>query len=133
MAARMFSPLVGSLQKGVVFLFGTLILSTSGTIGTANTRKKSGFTVAKTGSEAGRYTVTFDDVYQALLWYDGKITGATDAAYTTAKGLGVLVRNVNIAAKTLDIQFVRTDTGADAEIEDSASIYLAFALSNSSV
>ena len=132
MANRRFNQFSGALEKGVVKLFATITTTTSGTIGSTNAV---GLTVAKVAAEAGRYRITLQDQYTRLLSVNAIVSGAADAAYTTAKGLNTLVRNVDVAAATpiLDIQFARTDTGADAEVEDSAVIYVEITLKNSSV
>lgn len=92
--------------------------------------------MAKVGSEAGRYRITLAGSYQRLLAANVVVSGAADAAYTTAKGVQAIVRNVNVSnasAPVLDIQLIRTDTAADAEVEDGASIFVELTLSNSSV
>lgn len=133
MASRMFQQFQGSLEKGVVKLFATIVTSTSGTIASSDML---GGSVAKVDSEAGRYRVSLADSYQRLLSASVMVSGAADAAYTTAKGIQAIVRNVdvsNASAPILDIQLVRTDTAADAEVEDGASIFIELTLSNSSV
>lgn len=132
MANRNFQQFQGTLEKGIVKLFATITTTTSGTIGSTTA---TGLTVAKVGSEAGRYRITLQDQYTRLLCVNAIVSGAADAAYTTAKGLNTLVRNVAVNAATpiLDIQFARTDTGADAEVEDAAVIYVEITLKNSSV
>ena len=128
----MFQQFQGTLEKGVVKLYATITTTTSGTIGSTSAV---GLSVAKVAAEAGRYRVTLDDKYTRLLAAQAIVTGAADAAYTTAKGAYAIVRNVAVSAATpvLDIQFVRTDTAADAEVEDGATIYVELTLKNSSV
>lgn len=94
-----------------------------------------GGSIAKVGSEAGRYRITLSGSYQRLLAANVIVSGAADAAYTTAKGVQAIVRNVAVSAATpvLDIQLIRTDTASDSEPEDNASIYIELTLSNSSV
>ena len=132
MANRQFQQFQGTLEKGVVKLFATIVTSTSGAISSTTA---TGLTVAKVAAEAGRYRVTLDDKYTRLLAAQAIVTGAADAAYTTAKGAYAIVRNVAVSSATpvLDIQFVRTDTAADAEVEDGATIYVELTLKNSSV
>lgn len=132
MASRMFQQFQGTLEKGVVKLFATITTSTSGTIASTSAL---GLTVAKVGSEAGRYRLTLDDKYTRLLNVSAIVSGAADAAYTSTAGVHALVRNVAVSAATpiLDLQFCRTDTGADAEVIDAAVIYVELTLKNSSV
>jgi hypothetical protein len=132
MASHLFQQFQGSLEKGVVKLFGTIVTSTSGAIASSDML---GGSIAKVGSEAGRYRITLSGSYQRLLGASVMVSGAADAAYTTAKGVQAIVRNIAVSAATpvLDIQLVRTDTAADAEVEDGASIFIELSLSNSSV
>lgn len=131
MANRLLKPLAGCLEAGVVKLYGSFVTSTSGTVASSSCK---GFTIAKTGSETGRYTVTLSDTYKALLAVNVAIVGATDAAYTSAKGLTWILRNVSVAdsTPTFQIQFNDPDgSPADAELEDSTSVYIEITLKNS--
>lgn len=131
MANRLFKPLAGCLEAGVVKLYGSFVTSTSGTIDSSACK---GFSVAKTGSETGRYTVTLSDTYKGLLAVNVAIVGAADAAYTTAKGLTWILRNVSVAdsTPTFDIQFNDPDgSPADAELENAAKVLIEITLKNS--
>lgn len=132
MANRNFKPGAMGLEKGIITLYGKVVTSTSGAIASQDCR---GFSIAKTGSETGRYTVTLEDAYTALRMVTCVVEGAADAAYTTAKGLGYFLRNVDVVTdKTLDIQFVDSASPqADAELEDGTSFYVEISLKNSSV
>jgi hypothetical protein len=133
MANRLLKQFSGTLTQGVVKLYGHVVTSTSGTVGSYTAK---GFTVAKTGSEAGRYTVTLSDTYCAFLGCQVTLVGAADAAYTTAKGIVPFVRNVSVAdsTPTFDIQFADADgSAADAELADAAEFYVEITLKNSSV
>jgi hypothetical protein len=130
MASHAFVEGAKSLTRGTVTLYGSVTLGSSGAISSSVCN---GFSIAKTASETGRYTVTLAQAYPALLGVACLIEGAIDAAYTTAKGQwNGLVRNVAVStARTFDIQMQRTDTGADAEIEDGLSFSIAITLMNS--
>jgi hypothetical protein len=132
MASHLFQQFQGSLEKGVVKLFCTVVTSTTGAIASSDML---GGTVAKVGGEAGRYRITLAGAYQRLLGASVIVSGAADAAYTSTAGVQAIVRNVSIndATPTLDVQLIRTDTAADAEVEDGASIFIELTLSNSSV
>jgi len=143
MANRSFSPLAGSVKKGVIKLFGKFLTTTSGTLDTTaanfTSLKKAGFTLTKVAG-TGRYGVqlglsaTNPDKYQGLLAVHAVPNGATTAAYTTAKGMHAFPRNVAVSTTGyFEIQFARTDTMADAEVEDGATIYIEITLDNSSV
>ena len=74
----------------------------------------------------------------ALLAVTAVPNGAADAAYAIAKGTHSFPRNVAVVGSasangSLDIQFARSDTMADAEVEDGATIYIELTLDNSSV
>lgn len=129
MANRYFKEQVQCLEGGIVKLFGKVVTSTSGTIASQTCK---GFTVTKTGSETGRYTITLADKYNSLRGMSVVLQGAADAAYTTAKGLNWFVRGVAVGSSTplLYLQFNRTDTAADAEVEDSAEFYIELTLKN---
>jgi hypothetical protein len=132
MASRRFEQLSSlTVEKNVVKLYATIVTSTSGAVASVDCM---GASIAKVSAEAGRYRVTLADAYQRLLACNAIVSGAADAAYTTANGVQAIVRNVAVSAATpvLDIQFVRTDTGADAEVIDGATIYAEITLSNSS-
>lgn len=130
MANRMLKPLQGCLESGIVKLYGSVTTSTSGTIGSSSTK---GFTVTKTASETGRYTVTLSDQYSAFKSCLVNVVGAADAAYTTAKGLDCFIRGIDMSSKIFYIQFTdREAVPADAELEDAAVFYLEITLKNSS-
>lgn len=131
MANRLFKPLAGCLEAGVVKLYGSFTTSTNGTIDASSCK---GFSVAKVADEAGRYTVTLADTYKALLACNVAIIGAADAAYTTAKGLTSILRNVSVAdsTPTFDIQFNDPDgSPADAELANGAKVLIEVTLKNS--
>jgi hypothetical protein len=105
---------------------------------------QSGFTIAKVGGKTGRYLVTLVDSKgqavkavnkRALVFHHATVeTAAADAAYTAAKAATGNVRNNTIDVDgTFQIQMIRTDTFADAEVEDNGFIHVAFAVKWSSV
>lgn len=130
MANRSFKTDAGSLHAGVVKLFGSFVTSTSGTISSSSAR---GFSIAKTGSETGRYTITLEDPYLELLNCQAVVVGADDAGYTSGKGLLNFIRNVDVSSssKTFYLQFVdEADPQADAELEDAAQVLIEITLRN---
>lgn len=130
MANRLNKQFMQSLEAGIVKLYGEVTTSTSGTISAQSCK---GFSVAKTGSETGRYTVTLADKYNKLLHCGVVVVGATDAAYTAAKGLVSFLRNDSVASSgtTFNVQFADPATSADAELEDGAKFKLEITLKNS--
>ena len=130
MANKDFKDEVRTYEGGMIKLFSKVVTSTGGAIASQVSK---GLSVAKTGSETGRYTVTLADKYTSLGGVSVALVGAADAAYTTANGLGWFLRNVNVASgPSFDIQFYRTDTGADAEVIDAAEFYIEVTLKNTS-
>lgn len=131
MANKDFKATVRTYEGGVVKLFAKVVTSTSGAIASQVSK---GLTVAKTAGEVGRYTLTLDDKYSALLGCSVTLVGAADAAYTTAAGLNSFVRGVAVGDSTplLYVQFARTDTGADAEVINAAEFYVELTLKNTS-
>lgn len=143
-ASRIFVPEVGSVQKGVVHLYGFHTTTTSGTLSTTATAfspaKQAGYTLTKTATEAGRYTVQLTNTsgtaatYNQLLFCDAILEGVADTAYTTDKGIVRMLRNVAVSTTgTFDIQFLTGDSNADAEVEDGAVIRIHIVLKNSGV
>ncbi len=117
---------VDSIGDRKVILTGRVVMTTGGTISTTTLPDCDGFTIVKTASEAGRYTLTL--TAPGLIEYAHAVVElGTDAAAVQAKGVACTVRNVDPAARdTLDIQFTIVPTaaaaGADAELQDSAII-----------
>lgn len=133
MANRNFKPGAKCIEAGTIKLYGKVTTTTSGTIGSQSCK---GFSVAKTASETGRYTVTLEDKYTGLLGCAVVVEGAADAAYTTAKGLQAMLRGVAVDQDTplFYIQFVNgAQPQADAEVDDAAVFYIEITLKNSSV
>lgn len=133
MANKYFKGEVKTYEGGVVKLFGNFTTTTSGTIGTSSCK---GFSVAKTGSETGRYTITLEDQYNGFLGCAVTLVGPDDSAITDATtGVIPIVRNIDVtnSAKTFYVQFLDPTDSSDAEIEDAASVYLEITLKNSSV
>lgn len=131
MANRLYKQFQGTLEQGVVKLYGSVLTSTSGTIASATGK---GLTITKTAGEVGRYTVTLADKYSAVLAVSVALEGAADAAYTGSKGLVSFLRNVPSGSVTsFDVQFTTAvATPADAELENGAGFLLEVTLKNSS-
>ena len=132
MASRNFYRDDGTLTKGVVALYGKVVLGAAGVI---SSQQCDGFTVAKTAAEAGRYTITLQDKFIAVLNVGVNIVGATDAAYTGAKGQFFgLLRNIAVqTTSTFDVQLQTPTTQADAEAEDNVTLLVAFRFLNSTI
>ncbi|HEY8925057.1 MAG TPA: hypothetical protein VIU64_11805, partial [Polyangia bacterium] len=83
MANRNFSGDVRSIKRGVVKLYGAFTTTTSGTLSTTAITpvKKAGFSLTKTATKTGRYTVQLGtaanpDKYQGLIGAAVIVSGA---------------------------------------------------------
>lgn len=118
-----------SLRRDTVVLYGRLNLGATGAITTQTKRRSSGFTVARTG--AGVYTITLGAKYSELLRLTATIVGA-NATYTAAAGREVYISSdLTTTTGIITIRFMRTDTGAVAELEDNAKVLIELALAQS--
>lgn len=137
MGQRIYQPLFGSTRKGIVLLFGKVVLGASGAISSQTGAKLAGFTVEKTATKTGRYTLTLDKNYNELLYGHVTVVGADDAAYTTAAGIDCIIRDVDTGGGagdgTFELQLTRSDTSADAEAINSAELRIFIAVCDSSV
>src|SRR5688572_12013929 len=85
----------------VLKIFGRVVTTTSGTVGSYDVRG-GGLTIAKTGSETGRYTFTLVDAGDTaltdlvFLGLTATIIGPDDTALTTTKGLVAVIRDIDI-------------------------------------
>ncbi len=115
MPSRKFSPVSAPAPRTII-LGGTFTIGSSGAISAQTAEGLSGAVVAQTGSEDGRYSVTFTNPVARNLGAHVQIVGPTDAAFPTDTGSDPQTRN--LATTGFDFQAKRTDTQADA---DSAS------------
>lgn len=130
MANRNFKDRVKTLESEVCHLYGQVTFGSSGAIASQNCK---GFSVAQTGSEDGRYTVTLEDQYNTLLFVGCNIEGAADTAFG-ATGLIRALRNVAMTSKTFDIQLVEADGNlADTDPASGDILYIMIAVKNSSL
>lgn len=115
-------PLRGSVNREVVFLFGSVITSTAGAIATQSAK---GFTVARTG--VGRYTITLSTFFGAVL---GVHTNVLTATLTAGTGqLPYIVSESPTVDRTIVLEFVDPATQLAADVEDGASIKFNIVLS----
>jgi hypothetical protein len=104
---------VGSPLPRTVVLAGEVAITSSGAISSQTPSNISGAVVAKTGSESGRYSVTFLDGWHRCLHGGATMFGPDDNAFPTTTGSSPKAR---LLAKTgFSVQFVREDTQADAD------------------
>ena len=128
-------------RSGVVEYSGRVLTTTAGTLSAAAGAVDTPlFTLTKVAAKAGRYRVQLIDSrgqavigFKLVSWWFG-LVGLSDTAYTTTNGISnQMIRNDLInTAGTLEIQYTRSDTEADAEVVDGTSIALRFAIKKSS-
>jgi len=114
-----------------------LVTTTSGTLDTTaltGTWTPAGVTVAKTATKTGRYTFNMPSGFTRLLNVIATPVGPDDAIYgaATTGGPAYFVRDDDVTATkfragsngdgSFELQFVRTDTNADAELPDGTSV-----------
>lgn len=130
MANRLYKQFQGTLETGIVKLYGEMTIGSAGAISSSSTQ---GFSIALTDSEAGRYTITLNDAYYAIKGCQVTIVGPTDAALTDAGGVISFIRNDDVnGAKTFDLQFASNVNLADADVQSGAKVLMEITLKNSS-
>lgn len=103
------------ILTGVVTLGATGALNTTSHPG--GVAVCDGFTVEKTASKTGRYTVKPMEPYVKIEYAHAVVEGAADANAAAAKGQVCKLRNVNAGSKSLDVQFVTPSLAAGAEVD----------------
>ena len=111
----------GCARGGLKAAFFDVTTTTSGTIDTTNSAGSWGGTIAKTGSETGRYTITLGRSVTALAGAVVTLVGPDDAAMTDAKGMDWCLRDDDLATDgTIELQWLDADSAADADVQDAA-------------
>lgn len=129
MADRYFQQFRGSLDREVIKLYGSVTFGSSGAV---DSQDCLGFSVAKTATKTGRYTVTLEDQYNRFMGCHTTLVEAADAAITATEGfIHGYVRNVAMTSKTFDIQLVQV-SAADAEPASGNVLYIEITLGNTS-
>lgn len=116
---------VGSVGTNSLLLTGVVTLGASGALSTTVAQTCKGFTVAKTGSEVGRYTATLHAAYGAIEFANCVVECAADAAVTDQKGAVCVLRGVDGPGKVAYFQLIGWDgdgDAADREPIDSAKL-----------
>jgi hypothetical protein len=114
-------------NERLVVLTGVVKLGAGGAIGTGATDNVcSGFTVAKTASEVGRYTATLLNKFLKIQYAHCVVEGAADAAAAAAKGQVCQLRGVDAPGKVAYFQLLTPSLAAgasvDVEAEDNATL-----------
>jgi hypothetical protein len=116
-------PLEGLAGSNRILVFNhRVVLGASGAIASQDAAKDTGVSVVKTAAKTGRYTITFANGrrFRQFRGGDCAIVGPTDVIYgANTVGADYFWRNDLLSTVgTLQIQFTRGDTNADAEVPD---------------
>lgn len=117
-------------EVGLTRLYGHVVTGTSGVI---SSQDCDGFTIVKTASKTGRYTVNLAKKYLKLRQCNVTIQGQDDTAYTISRSLDFFIRQVDVNKDIplFYIQFVYTrDPQVDRELENNAQFYIELVLKN---
>lgn len=111
MAVKLRFPWLGASRRTARVFAGTVTIGGSGAV---SSQAGEAGTVAKTGSEVGRYTLTFSRklLNVRLLGAPG-IVGPADAAFGNTAANAAQWRNAS--ATSVDIQLFLASSGADTE------------------
>lgn len=131
MANKTFRQPLGCLEVDVVSLYGTITFGSTGAVASSSGKGISSIV----RNSAGKYTITLDAPYNALLWADTRILHSTlSSPATVGIEANLFSQDVsNASTPTLVIQFVALDNGAAADPASGAVCYLKMDLRNSSV
>ncbi len=131
MADRSFLQNHGALEVGVVDLFCSITVGSTGAV-SASAGKG---TTSITRNSAGKYTILLQDTYNDLLWADVKVLSATgsDPATIAVAGRVFSQAVATAAAPTVIIQGYAYDDGAAADFGVGAKLLVKLTLKNSSV
>ena len=132
--AHSFHKIYGALEVDVCLLYANWAVGAAGAPTLGATGNKGITSVVR--NSTGKYTVTFDDAYNGLLWADAIVMDATNSDPTTVGVVAKLVsQSVQTSgAGTVVIQFYSTATpGTVEDPRDGATIYFKAELRRSSV
>lgn len=117
------------VRREVVRLQGRVTLDGASAVSAAaaESPKLTGFSMARTG--VGVFRITLRDKWVKLLGVNITVVAAAVAA-TAGREYFVSAEAVSAATPTIDVTFVRTDTGAAAEVTASAVLLVEVVLGN---
>lgn len=120
MASNTTRPMEGTQTPRLIVLTGRFVTGVNGALSGTQTCK--GFTIGAR-SAAGRYPITFQVKLKELHLTKAAVQIAGTAAYAALKSTGeCIIRDFNGAAGTATLQFLRSDTFADADVQDNAAV-----------
>jgi hypothetical protein len=131
MAARRFEQFQLSLEKKVVSLWGKVAIGSTGAP-TINAAQSQGIK-SITRNSAGNYTVTLQNTYQRILFFDVAIVLASGAPVTSSGSQFILRSDsTNTEPPTFVIENVN-NAGTAAELVSGTTVLFLVQLKNSSV
>lgn len=118
-----------------------IVTTTSGTLDTTaltGTWTPANQTLIKTAAKTGRYTLTLPvGRHRRLLQVIATIIDLDDTAHAIAKGVEFFLRDNDTdggaADGTIELQFARSDTAADAELTDAAQVLITVVMARGTV
>lgn len=128
MANRNFKPGAMAIEKGLICLYGRIVVGAAGAITSQDCRGFSAVKVSGAGTE-GQYTVILEDNYNALYMV------STNVNDTVAAGEGKFAQITadDVQNGTLEITVVASDDGLRADVADGGILFLELTLKNSTV
>jgi hypothetical protein len=115
----------GTLNRGVESYIAKVVTGTAGviTVASSDTVAQCRMSFAKTATKTGRYTFTLPDKYRRFCGGNVTLIGPDDATWgANTTGLDYFFRDNDIDGGandgTIELQFIRTDSNADAELPD---------------
>ena len=106
MANRIFSPLKGSLTRGITCLTGNWLFGGSGAV-TVSAR---GFSVGTLGASGGLQTVTLEDKYNELLGVEITLVGDEDWSPFESTIVELTGEDVN-GDRTISLRYIKSRAG----------------------
>lgn len=125
MANRNFKPGAMSIEKGLICLYGRVVIGAAGVIASQDCR---GFSIALSSSP-GVYDITLEDNYNALYMVSSNVNDAVAAG----EGKFVQITAEDVENGTIEITVVASDDGLAADIASGGILFLELTLKNSTV
>ncbi len=115
----------GTANRGMESYIAKVVTGTAGviTVASSDTVAQCRMSFVKTATKTGRYTFTLPDKYRRFAGGNVTLIGPDDAIWgASTTGLDYFWRDNDVdggaADGTIELQFIRTDTNADAELPD---------------
>lgn len=125
MANRNYKPGAMCIEKGMICLYGRVVIGAAGVIASQDCR---GFSIALNASP-GVYDITLEDNYNALYMVSSNVNDAVAAG----EGKFVQITAEDVANGTLSVTVVASDDGLAADIASGGILFLEITLKNSTV